>query len=227
MSPSQDLLLALSATISSILILTGAIVSIRATRHYRGAQTVVRAVITTYGQRLARHEEVCQTLSTELGHLKTVVEKLDTAQRRPYESSKQTTVGMADLVLALKDTSVNIRVLTEALHAADQGPLNATLVGPVGVDVPRLSMNEKPQQMTTTEIETLKILAAEGGKTSRELQERVGRSREHFARLMKRLYERGYVDRDISQIPFMYRINENIAHKVIEGHMAIDEISHH
>lgn len=162
MSPSQDVLLALSATISSILILTGAIVSIRATRHYRGAQTVVRAVITTYGQRLARHEEVCQTLSTELGYLKTVVEKLDTAQRRPYESSKQTTVGMADLVLALKDTSVNIRVLTEALHAADQGPLNATLVGPVGVDVPRLSVNEKPQQMTTTEIETLKILAAEG-----------------------------------------------------------------
>ncbi len=218
MSSSQDLLLVVSAAVSSILILIGSGVSIHAARHYREAQTVVRAVITTYSQRLTHQEEACQMLSAELGDLERSVEKLDVTQRKPYDANKQTTMNVADLALALKDTSANIKILNEALRAVQQSILNPTLV-----DLPRLSLNESHQQMTNIEIETIKILEAEGRKTSRELQGRLGRSREHFARLMKRLYERGYVDRDTSQIPFVYKINERMAHKVSEGALRIEE----
>jgi predicted transcriptional regulator len=71
-------------------------------------------------------------------------------------------------------------------------------------------------ETTPTEIHALKILATEGAKTSKELHGRVGRSREHFARLMKKLYERGYVDRDTSKTPFVYAINDGIAERVLE-----------
>jgi dsDNA-binding SOS-regulon protein len=59
-------------------------------------------------------------------------------------------------------------------------------------------------QLTGTEVAVLEMLASEGAKTAPEIKERVRLSREHTARLMKRLYEEGYVERETSKIPFKY-----------------------
>ncbi len=52
----------------------------------------------------------------------------------------------------------------------------------------------------------LHIIEEEGPKTSREIEERLGMSREHTARLMKRLYDMGYVIRDESKRPYRYML---------------------
>jgi CRP-like cAMP-binding protein len=67
------------------------------------------------------------------------------------------------------------------------------------------------QSITTpTELQVLNLLASEGPKSAPEIGVTVGRSREHTARLMKRLYEEGYVRRDQTRIPFRYSIVEKI-----------------
>ncbi len=58
--------------------------------------------------------------------------------------------------------------------------------------------------LTETEIIVLEMLVADGSKTAPEIKERVGLSREHTARLMKKLYEEGYVERETGKIPFRY-----------------------
>jgi uncharacterized membrane protein len=58
--------------------------------------------------------------------------------------------------------------------------------------------------LTETEITVLEMLVADGSKTTPEIKERVGLSREHTARLMKKLYEEGYVERETGKIPFRY-----------------------
>lgn len=60
--------------------------------------------------------------------------------------------------------------------------------------------------LTATELKVLEILAKEGEKTVPEIRERIGLTREHTARLMKSLYERGYVERRDDRIPFVYRL---------------------
>ncbi len=44
--------------------------------------------------------------------------------------------------------------------------------------------------------------------TSRDIQITIGRSREHTSRLMKRLFEEGYVQRNNKVRPFTYQITE-------------------
>ena len=44
--------------------------------------------------------------------------------------------------------------------------------------------------------------------TSRDIQVTIGRSREHTSRLMKRLFEEGYVERNNKVRPFTYQITE-------------------
>lgn len=49
-------------------------------------------------------------------------------------------------------------------------------------------------------------LLKEGPRTSREIEKHIRRSREHTARLLKKLYDDGLVERDTSERPFRYRL---------------------
>lgn len=60
------------------------------------------------------------------------------------------------------------------------------------------------RHINNSTIEKILSIIQEGPKTSREIEKRLGMSREHTARLMKRLYEMGYVIRDESKRPYKY-----------------------
>jgi hypothetical protein len=65
-------------------------------------------------------------------------------------------------------------------------------------------------QLTETELLVLEFLAAEGEKTAPETKNLVKLSREHTARLMKKLYEKGYLERSSNKIPFTYRLKQEM-----------------
>jgi chromosome segregation ATPase len=60
--------------------------------------------------------------------------------------------------------------------------------------------------LTDTEVIVLEMLSTEGPKTAPEIKDRVQLSREHTARLMKKLYETGYLERETGKIPFRYSV---------------------
>ena len=64
--------------------------------------------------------------------------------------------------------------------------------------------------LTPTELRVLEILCSEGDKTVREIRSRIGLTREHTGRLMKSLYDKGYVERRTDRIPYVYRIKEEM-----------------
>ena len=65
------------------------------------------------------------------------------------------------------------------------------------------------ERLTPTESQTLQILT-EGPLPAPELGRRLNKSREHMARLMKRLYLEGYVDREADRPPFRYKLNDKL-----------------
>jgi hypothetical protein len=65
----------------------------------------------------------------------------------------------------------------------------------------------EPENNGTTDY-ILKLLA-ERPRTSREVQLAVGRTREHTARLMKKLHDSGLVSRDANAKPFKYAITSS------------------
>jgi predicted transcriptional regulator len=64
--------------------------------------------------------------------------------------------------------------------------------------------------LTATELRVLETLSREGQKTAPEIKREIGLTREHTARLMKKLYEKGYVERDEAKTPYSYRIKEEM-----------------
>jgi DNA-binding MarR family transcriptional regulator len=58
-----------------------------------------------------------------------------------------------------------------------------------------------------TEMSVIKLLSAKP-RSSVEIKELIGRSREHAARMMKTLFDSGLVTRDDSKKPFVYQLTE-------------------
>ncbi|PVX24054.1 MAG: hypothetical protein CW691_08825 [Candidatus Bathyarchaeum sp.] len=60
--------------------------------------------------------------------------------------------------------------------------------------------------LTETELAVLETINKEGEKTAPEIREKIGLTREHSARLMKKLYKDGYLERDTHKMPYVYRL---------------------
>jgi len=73
--------------------------------------------------------------------------------------------------------------------------------------------------LTPTESEVLSLIISnprygEAGAT--EIAEMIGKSREHVARALKKLVEKGLLDRDTSSFPYKYFISEELKRIVLE-----------
>jgi DNA-binding MarR family transcriptional regulator len=99
----------------------------------------------------------------------------------------------------------------------DEAALSRRVLAPTG-DLGSLSSITTP-----TELQVLTMLANEGPKSAPEIGRIVGRSREHTARLMKRLFEEGYIRRDQTRIPFRYSLIERLKQSLIKQESKVAE----
>ena len=75
---------------------------------------------------------------------------------------------------------------------------------PLRSAVPQVTLAEG----TETETKVLRLLVG-GPRTSAQIKEEVGRSREHTARLMKAMFDRGLVVRNDRNKPYVYEITDS------------------
>ncbi len=66
------------------------------------------------------------------------------------------------------------------------------------------------EPLTETELMVLETIGKEGEKTAPEIREKIGLTREHTARLMKKLYKDGYMERSTHKMPYIYRLKEEM-----------------
>lgn len=66
------------------------------------------------------------------------------------------------------------------------------------------------EPLTETELMVLETIGKEGEKTAPDIREKIGLTREHTARLMKKLYKDGYLERDTHKMPYVYRLKEEM-----------------
>jgi len=72
------------------------------------------------------------------------------------------------------------------------------------------------QGLTDTELEVLKMIVDTGEGTVPEIKEIIEKTREHTARLLKKLYDKGFVDRNTSSMPYRYSIRKEIRDLILE-----------
>ena len=194
-------------------------------REYEKAKEALEDIVLSFNRQLKREAEKLELVAYKV---EAVSSKNDKALKRAEEVEKRLLALEPKIGVGLKDREKMSARLNEADKklrdvVASQEALAAKIsdvekqaqqfpmIPEARVEAVIPIKREKAlAPLTETELSVLEMLAMEGSKTAPEIKDRIKLSREHTARLMKKLYEEGYLERDTSKIPFKYRVKKEM-----------------
>lgn len=197
----------------------------KAQREYEKARGAVEDVVLSFNRQLKRETEKVELIGYKL---ESNSSKSDRALNKSEAAEKQSADLEPKITAMLQDKEKLLVRLEEvdkkvADAVASQGALTAKIsnmeeqvrqvpMAPelnIGAVIP-IKREKALAQLTETELSALEFLAQEGPKTAPEIKDKIRLSREHTARLMKKLYEEGYLERDTGKIPFKYCVKKEM-----------------
>jgi len=203
----------------------------RVQREYEKAKEVVEDIVLSFNRQLKREAERLEIVAYKVGAISS---KGDKALKRAGEVEKQlhtlepkisvvlqdrekVLAKLGEIDKKLRDAVASQKALTAQISDIEERARQLSMVPEKGVEAVIPIRRERAlAPLTETELSVLEILALEGPKTAPEIKDRIELSREHTARLMKKVYEEGYVERDTGKIPFKYRIKKEMEKLLIK-----------
>lgn len=208
--------------ISSIILFVESLRIKKLTLEYDKSKNLLKDIIFSFNDQLRLNENEVKSLKEKISELvKDKDEVLTTLKSyeeavlkipkdlQEYNSFKEKIIQELE---SLKDSLHSLREKYDSLETRiheifkSEGELERKVVES-GILVTREgvfgSLNE-------TEINVLKFLAEEGEKTANQIRDRFKLSREHSSRLLKKLYERGYLERSTRGKPYLYGIKREM-----------------
>ncbi|MER3407488.1 MAG: hypothetical protein C4292_01390 [Nitrososphaera sp.] len=160
----------------------------RKDRNFHVDDAIVEAVVLEYTRRLRDYDRVMAEMKAKLDIVE--VKLLHNAAVMPSQPAQPHAQAVSEPIAVTQQRLPSMISTTTAAVTTAQTTATEYVEG---------------QNCTTDYI--LKLLV-ERPRTSREVQHAIGRTREHTARLMKKLHDSGLVSRDMNAKPFRYAITE-------------------
>jgi len=208
----------LSLTVATILIYYRRIR--QASKAYEEAKNAVGDIVISFDKQLSRHEEqigaAVQRLEAQRGRDERLSRQLDAQENRISSVMADVAAKAAKSpdIESVKATLASLEERVEGLSKAqEEWTKRATVVSEAQIEaaIP-LRREQALAPLTETELRVLEFIATSqsGERTAPEVKEMIKLTREHTARLMKKLYEGGYLERRSEKTPFAYRVKEEM-----------------
>ena len=181
----------------------------QAQEEYEGSKDLVKSITIGFTKQLARlmkavergEEDAITAQHSAKEALKASREALDTARDGAEDTGR-----LADRLEETEKTMESVKKEVLRLSKSYRPPIAQT-----GVESPiPLQQDAILEQLTPTEVEVLAIIEELGEGSVPEIRERIKKTREHTARLLKKLYEKGFIDRNTNRMPYRYNIRKEI-----------------
>lgn len=191
-----------------------------ATREYEISKDLVKAVTMTAKISIDKQQKQIEEIEFELENIQSQIEQ--NRGRVEYNQEKIDNV-LENIISILKmnrKMSESIMTLNEKINARAPG-INfkkSTKVMNKEILVNRSQQNSDVQtqqfNLTLTEQSIIQVLIDEGPKTAPQIQSNIGKTREHTSRLLKKLWQEGYIDRETHSIPYRYRPSNELKNRI-------------
>lgn len=191
----------------------------KAQKEYDKARGSLEDIVLSFNKQV---DQIAKGLEATLYKVEGLTSKSEGASRKADEAIKtaqsvdsrigdflqkgvQTLTSLDDVGRKVEANAASQEALVTRISGLEEKVNQFSVVPDVGVEpVIPIKRDKALAPLTETEVSVLEMLVAEGAKTAPEIKERVKLSREHTARLMKKLYESGYLERETNKIPFKY-----------------------
>jgi len=197
----------------------------RVQREYEKAEQVVEDIVLSFNRQIRQEADKLELVAYKV---EAVSSKSDKALRKAEEVDKKllplegkigvTLEDREKLLMRLdevdkkvRDTVVSQEALTAKISTMEEQAQQFSMFPEAKIEAVIPIKREKVlAPLTETELSVLEMLSLEGPKTAPEIKGKIKLSREHTARLMKKLYESGYLERETSKIPFKYSVKKEM-----------------
>lgn len=197
----------------------------KAQREYEKARGAVEDIVLSFNRQLKLEANKVEALGYKI---EAATSRSDSAMRRAEgvdgmlrslegritadsDERKSISARVVDLEKKTSDCVASQEAITSKISALQEQTSQIRVAPEVQFEgVMPLKRDKAMAQLTDTEVAVLELLVSEGAKTAPEIKEKVKLSREHTARLMKKLYEEGYLERDTAKIPFKYSVKKEM-----------------
>jgi len=190
----------------------------RASRKYDEARNAVSDIVFSIDKQLQAHESQLEKNTLKIETLASRNEKLS---RHFEEQQNRFANSFADLTQKvehlpdvetlskdLADLKVGLGNLSKAQEELKQ---QAAILPEVQMETAIPIKRERAlAPLTETELHVLELIATSGEKTAPEVRTVIKLTREHTARLLKKLYEEGYLERHSEKAPYAYRVKQEM-----------------
>ena len=197
----------------------------KAQKEYEKARDAVEDIVLSFNRELKREAERLELLAYKVegstaradNSIKKVesIEKKFAPMEKQLETVSENNVKVLSQIVEMDTKTQNIEaenqvLKTEIREVKEQVEKLIAVPEIKSEPVIPIRRDKAMAALTDTEVTVLEMLSAEGSKTAPEIKDRVQLSREHTARLMKKLYEKGYLERETGKIPFRYSIKKEM-----------------
>jgi predicted transcriptional regulator len=197
----------------------------RVQREYEKARESVDDIVLSFNRQIKQEADKLELVAYKV---EAVSSKSDKALAKAEEADKkllplESKIGVAledreklltrldEVDKKVRDTVVSQEGLTAKISAMEEQARQFSMVPEAKIEAVIPIKREKVlAPLTETELSVLEMLSLEGPKTAPEIKEKIKLSREHTARLMKKLYESGYLERETGKIPFKYSVKKEM-----------------
>jgi len=197
----------------------------KAKTEYEKARTAVEDIVVSFNrqfkQEADRLELVAYKIETISSKSEKALQKTEDSDKRILDLERKIDATLEDKERVLtkldkvdvkaRDIATSQEALASRLSAVEEQARRLPSIPEAGIEAVIPIRREKAlAPLTDTELSVLEMLSLQGSKTAPEIQSNIKLSREHTARLMKKLYEDGYLERDTGKIPFKYSVKKEM-----------------
>ena len=120
-------------------------------------------------------------------------------------------------------TEKTIEKIRKEIQELSKRPVPLVRAVPMDAPIP-LQQGDVLDQLTPTELDVLTLIDELGEGSVPEIRERIQKTREHTARLLKKLFDKGFIDRNTSSMPYRYHLRKEVV-ELVKNHQARNEIN--
>jgi len=206
----------LSLTVTTTLLYYGRIR--RVSKAYEEAKSVVSDIVISFDKQMQRQEDQfaattqkVETLTAKSERLSQHLDEQESHFASCLADMTSKVAGLTNLETVKSDLENLRKQLRDLVKAQEEFKEHVVAVSDSQIETAIPIKKERAlAPLTETELRVLEFIAGAGEKTAPEIRETIKLTREHTARLMKKLYEEGYLERRSEKTPYVYRVKEEM-----------------
>jgi len=195
----------------------------QAQEEYEDARDIVRGITSGFTRQISRLTAAISGFESDASDAHRVAAQALEASRVAVDASESGVDERKLLAERFEGTEKAIEDMRKEIQELSKRPVPLMQALPLDAPIP-LQQRDVLDQLTSTEFHVLTLIDEMGEGSVPEIREKIQKTREHTARLLKKLFDKGFIDRNTSRMPYRYHLRKEIV-ELVKNHQARNEIN--